>query len=104
MSRLARAFRALVQVPGLLVTLFLSVLLGLAYSFVVPFISMFGTREVGMSHVGFGVFMTINSLAGIVISPFWARYSATHWSRKGVLLRGGVRGALGSLGYAFVRH
>ncbi len=104
MSRLTRAFRALVTVPGLLVTLFLSVLLGFAYSFVVPFMSMFGTREVGMSHVGFGVFMTINSLAGIVISTFLARYSDTRWSRKSVLLLGGVTGAFGYFGYAFVRN
>jgi len=104
MSRLKRAFRALKDTPGLLVVLFLSVLLGLAYSFVVPFMSMFGTREVGMSHFGFGVFMTTTSVSGIVISTFLARSSDTHWSRKSVLLLGGLSGALGYLGYAFVRN
>lgn len=104
MSRLTRAFRTLVTTPGLLVVLFLSILLGFAYSFVVPFMSMFGTREVGMSHVGFGVFMTVNSLAGIAISTFLARFSDTRWSRKSVLLLGGVTGALGYLGYAFLRN
>lgn len=103
MGRLTRAFRALLVTPGLLVALFLSILLGLAYSFVVPFMSMFGTREVGMTHVGFGVFMTVNSLAGIVISTLLARFSDTRWSRKSVLLLGGVTGALGYFGYAFVR-
>jgi MFS transporter, SET family, sugar efflux transporter len=103
MSRLNRAFRALVTTPGLLVVLFLSVLLGLAYSFVVPFMSMFGTREVGMSHFGIGVFMTTTSVSGIVISTYLARSSDTHWSRKSVLLLGGASGALGYLGYAFVR-
>lgn len=103
MSRLSRAFRALVTTPGLLVVLFLSILLGFAYSFVVPFMSLFGTREVGMSHLGFGVFMTVNSVSGIVISTFLARYSDTLWSRKSVLLLGGATGALGYFGYAFVR-
>ncbi|HYQ17510.1 MAG TPA: sugar efflux transporter [Polyangiaceae bacterium] len=98
-----RAFGALVSTPGLLVVLFLSILLGLAYSFVVPFMSMFGTREVGMSHLGFGVFMTITSVSGIVISTLLARTSDTHWTRKSVLLLGGSSGALGYLGYAFVR-
>jgi len=104
MSRLARAFRVLLTTKGLPVVLMLSVLLGLAYSFVVPFMSMFGTREVGMSHVGFGVFMTVNSLSGILISTFLARFSDTHWSRKSVLLLGGITGALGYGGYAFVRQ
>src|SRR6478735_6735491 len=104
MSRLSRAFRALRTTPGLFVVLFLSILLGLAYSFVVPFMSMFGTREVGMSHFGFGVFMTVTSVSGIVISTYLARSSDTHWSRKNVLLLGGASGALGYLGYAFVRN
>ncbi len=81
----------------------LCILLGLAYSFVVPFMSLFGTREVGMSPFGFGVFMTITSISAIVLSTWLARYSDTRWSRKSVLLLGGMAGALGYLGYAFVR-
>ncbi|HYQ04037.1 MAG TPA: sugar efflux transporter [Polyangiaceae bacterium] len=104
MSRLSRVLRVLRTTPGLLVVLFLSILLGLAYSFVVPFMSMFGTREVGMSHFGFGVFMTITSVSGIVISTLLARSSDTRWSRKNVLLLGGACGAVGYLGYAFVRN
>ena len=104
MLHLKLAFRALVTVPGLLVVLFLSILLGLAYSFVVPFMSMFGTRELGMSHFGFGVFMMVTSVSGIVISTILARSSDTRWSRKSVLLLGGAAGALGYLGYAFVRN
>jgi SET family sugar efflux transporter-like MFS transporter len=104
MSRLKRAFRTLLTTPGLLVVLFLSVLLGLAYSFVVPFMSMFGTREVGMSHFEFGAFMTVTSVSGIVISTYLARSSDTRWSRKSVLLLGGAAGALGYFGYAFVRN
>ena len=103
MARLRRAFGALAATPGLFVVVVLCLLLGLTYSFVVPFMSMFGTREVGMSHFGFGVFMTLTSSSGIVISTFLARYSDTHWSRKSVLLLGGATGALGYLGYAFVR-
>jgi SET family sugar efflux transporter-like MFS transporter len=42
-------------------------------------------------------------VSGIVISTFLARYSDIRWSRKSVLLLGGACGALGYLGYAFVR-
>ena len=103
MTRLLRALRALGTTPGLFVVMLLCALLGLAYSFVVPFMSMFGTREVGMSPFGFGVFMTITSVSAIVISTWLARYSDSHWSRKSVLLLGGLAGSLGYLGYAFVR-
>lgn len=103
MSRLRQALRTLAVAPGLLVVVALCLLLGLVYSFVVPFMSMFGTREVGMSHLGFGAFMTITSLSGVVISTLLARYSDTRWSRKSVLLLGSATGSLGYLGYAFVR-
>ena len=43
----------------------LNLLLGLGYSFVVPFMSLFGTKEVGMSPMLYGVFMTVNTVAAI---------------------------------------
>ena len=50
--------KTLARVPGARGILALSFLLGLAYSFVMPFLSVFGTREVGMSAFGFlGVFL-----------------------------------------------
>src|SRR5689334_5655933 len=54
--------KTLARVPGARGILALSFLLGLAYSFVMPFLSVFGTREVGMSAFGFGAFMTATSL------------------------------------------
>ncbi len=81
-----------------------NMVLGLAYSFVVPFYSMWGTIEVGMSPVGFGVFMTITSVAGIVISTALARWSDTHISRRSILLLGCAAGFVGYLGYGYVRN
>lgn len=91
------------QAPGTLPVLALSLLLGLAYSFVLPFMSLFGTREVGMSPLGFGLFMTATSISSVVLSTRLARWSDTVLSRRKVLLLGGVTGALGYLGYAFSR-
>src|SRR6188768_3058578 len=91
------------RTTGALPILALSLLLGLAYSFVLPFMSLFGTREVGMSPFGFGAFMTATSLSSILLSTWLARRSDMILSRRKVLLLGGVTGAIGYLGYAFSR-
>lgn len=103
MQRVLVPARTLLRHPDLVVALVCSVLLGLAYSFILPFLSLFGTVEVGMSPLGFGVFMTLTSVSAIGVTTFLARWSDTHLSRRTVLLLGCTTGALGYLGYAFVR-
>lgn len=80
-----------------------NLLLGLAYSLVVPYLSMFGTMEVGMSPLVFGLFMTSTTVAGVVISTGLAHWSDTHWPRRTVLIIGTAAGALGYGGYAVLR-
>lgn len=80
-----------------------NLVLGMAYSFVAPFYSMFGTLEVGMSNWVFGVFMTITSLSGIVITTFLSRWSDTRISRRAILLLACLCGVAGYTGYAYVR-
>ena len=80
-----------------------NILLGLAYSFVSPFMSLFGEHEVGMSSGAFGAFMTVTSLCGIVVSTILARWSDTRFARRTILLLGSAAGALGYALYAVVR-
>ena len=80
-----------------------NILLGLAYSFVGPFMSMFGTHEVKMSNFAFGVFMTITSISSIVLSTLLAHWSDTRFSRRAMLVIGAACGTAGYLGYAMVR-
>ena len=87
----------------LAVLLACDLLLGLATSFVGPFLSLFGEHEVGMDSRAFGLFMTATSLSGIAITTLLARASDTRLSRKAVLLLGSGAGALGYLGYAALR-
>jgi len=47
--------------------------LGVASSFVTPFLSLWGTQEVGMRPIVFGVYMTVTSLAAILVSTTLAR-------------------------------
>ncbi|MDD2765333.1 MAG: MFS transporter [Opitutaceae bacterium] len=103
MHRLVVPARTILGHRGFLGLLGCTLLLGLTYSFVGPFFSMFGTLEVGMSPVVFGVFMTITSASAIILSTALARWSDTRCSRRSLLLLGGVCGALGYAGYAVVR-
>lgn len=80
-----------------------NVLVGVAYSFVIPFLSLFGTREVGLKPIAFSLFMTASSLGAIGCSTLLSRWSDARLPRRGVLLIGGVAGCLGYLGYAFLR-
>ena len=96
-------FRRLLADRDYRVLLLGNVRVGIAYSFVVPFISMFGTREVGLRPVPFSLFMTATSLGAIACSTVLARWSDGRLARRTVLLIGAVAGCLGYLGYAFVR-
>jgi MFS transporter, SET family, sugar efflux transporter len=80
------------------------VLLGLASSFVLPYLSMFGTLEVGMSLTGFSLFMTITTIGNVIISSLLARWSDRLPSRRIVLLLGASAGAVGYAGYALLRE
>lgn len=77
--------------------------LGVGHSFVGPFLSLWGTQEVGMTSLQFGLYMTATSLSAIVVSTTLARWSDTHLPRKLVLLCGGCGGMLGYVAYAFLR-
>ncbi len=88
------------NLPGLLLS---TVALGLAFSFVSPFLSMWGTTEVGLSPFQFGLFMTVVASCSMVLSTVLARLSDTRLSRRTVLLLGSASGALGFTGYALLR-
>lgn len=103
MQRLLDRCRPLYQNHDFRVVLILSALLGLGYSFVSPFISMFGTKEAHMSSFLFGIFMTVTALAGIGIGTTLAHFSDTRVSRRTMLLVGGLFGTAGYVGYAYLR-
>lgn len=103
MQRIIVPLRTVFGDRGFVVVLVCNVLLGLAYSFIIPFMSMFGTIEVGMSDMVFGVFMTITVVSAIILSTALARWSDTYLSRRTVLMVSSLCGALGYLGYAWCR-
>jgi SET family sugar efflux transporter-like MFS transporter len=104
LRQIGSALAHLLKTPGLRGLLAANLVLGMGVSFVMPFMSMFCTLEVGMSLSLFGVFMTVSALFGIAIGTFLSHRSDTHLSRRSVLLMASFAGALGYLGYAFVRE
>jgi len=103
MSRIIEMARNVMRRPGFPGLLATSFVLGLAYSFVVPFMSMWGTLAVGMTPLVFGLFMTITSVSAIIISTLLAAWSDSHVARKTVLMLGATGGLIGYSSYAFLR-
>lgn len=104
MSRLLLATRSILRqpgFPGLLLTCFV---LGLAHSFVLPYLSLWGEQDIGMDKLQYGLFMTVTTLAGVVLNTVFARWSDTWLTRRTVLLFGAAGGAFGHLGYAFLQN
>lgn len=79
-------------------------ILGLAMSFFAPYSSLFGLDEVGMSNLGFGVFMTIMSLGGVVISTYIGKISDQKESRKPLLILTTIAALIGYIGFAYSRN
>jgi len=104
LQRMIEQARPLYHSRDFRILIVLNLLLGFSYSFIGPFISIFGTIEVGMSAFEFGIFMTVTALGGIVAGTWLARYSDTSASRRSMLLLGGIMGMAGYAGYAFVRE
>jgi SET family sugar efflux transporter-like MFS transporter len=96
----ARRVLATPTFVGLLATNFV---LGLTTAFVLPFLSLWATRDIGMSSERLGTFMTVQALSAMVVSTLIARWSDAGISRRTLLLFGSCAGALGYLGFAYIR-
>ncbi len=103
MQRVILPLRTLFRHREFVVALAGFVVLGLSSSFVAPFLSMFGTIEVGMNPAAFGAFMMVTAVSSILIATWLSHRSDTHHSRRAMLLLGATGGILGYLGFAFVR-
>ncbi len=103
MQRILAPCRIILRQRDFRVLLVCNLLLGLAFSFVGPFFSMFGTIEVGMSPLLFGVFMTTNSLGAVALSTALAHWSDTRCSRRAILILGSLCGVAGYTAFAFLR-
>ena len=104
MRRLLSITKVILVHPGMFGLLAANVAFGMAISFVVPYMSMWGTQHVKMSPVMFGWFMTLTSLSSIVLSTMMARLSDTKVMRRTMLIWGSLGGIIGYVGYAFLEQ
>ncbi|MBN1402963.1 MAG: sugar efflux transporter [Opitutales bacterium] len=103
-SKLLSTSRDICRQPNFVGLLGSTLSLGMAYSFFAPFISTWGTEEVGMSPTGFSLFMTCTSLCAILMGTLMGRLSDTVLVRRHVLIVAALGGTLGYLAYAFIRN
>jgi MFS transporter, SET family, sugar efflux transporter len=92
------------SIPTFPVLFLINFILGLSMSFFIPFSSLFGLDEVGMTNTGFGIFMTILALGGVAISSYIAKLSDTTFSRKKLLIITAFTGIIGYSLFAFLRN
>lgn len=99
-----QSIRALNRLPGFSGLLASTFFLGTAFSFAAPFLSKWGTEEIGLTPSRFGLFMTATSLAAIAASTVLARLSDTRATRRQMLLLGSLSGTIGFLAYALIHQ
>lgn len=99
-TRSARSVLLNPRFQGLLATNFV---LGLTSAFTLPFLSLWATRDIGMTTAMLGAFMAVGAASAIVVSQVIARWSDRGTPRRTLLLVGSAAGALGHVGFACVR-
>ncbi len=95
MSHSFKALSSLRHVPGFPQFSTSALLLGTAASFAVPYMPLFARNEAHMSPLLLGIFMTLMSLSGVLISTRLARLSDGPLGSKPIMLTALVGAAVG---------
>ncbi|GEM46758.1 sugar efflux transporter [Deinococcus cellulosilyticus] len=96
--------RELFQIPGYLQFSAALMMFGIAFSYIMPYTSLFATTEAHMSKTQLGIFVTSMSVASIVISTRLAQLSDRAKDRRWILLLALLSSAVGYLLFSEVRN
>src|SRR3954469_17327503 len=80
-----------------------SLVTGTVGAFVLPFLSLFLTNEIGVNSLELGAFLLVSSVAGLVVSTLVGRLSDQRAVRRNLMVIGGLAGAVGYGLFAVLR-
>ncbi len=96
-------FVGLVRIPHFVPLAVATLMLGVALSFSMPYLSLFGVEEAAMSPMRLGVFMTVVSASGVFASSAVGRWSDRHRRYRAPLIASLVVAAVGYASLSFLR-
>lgn len=80
---IAKTLPQMLRLPSILPLTGAVLMLGLALSFAAPFMSLFAVRELGMTPLQLGLYLTVNALSAVVVSTQLGRWTDRR-ARSGV--------------------
>lgn len=96
-------FLGLLRVPHFVPLAIATLMLGVALSFSMPYLSLFGVEEAAMSPVRLGVFMTVVSATGVLASSAVGRWSDRTQRYRMPLVASLALASLGYVSLSFLR-
>lgn len=96
-------FVGLLRIPHFAPLAIATLMLGVALSFSMPYLSLFGVEEAAMSPMRLGVFMTVVSASGVYASSAVGRWSDRHRRYRAPLIASLVVAAIGYASLSFLR-
>jgi len=99
----ARLIR-LSRIPSFMPLAGTTLMLGVAMSFTLPFLSLFGVEQARMQPLDLGVFMTLIAASGVVASTWTAKWSDRRRQHRAPLLGALLSAAVGFLCLCVVRN
>lgn len=89
----------LFEIEGYRLFVICMMLLGIAISLTMPYLSLFATEEFGMSTGAFGIFIAVSSLSGVFVNSFIAERSDSRLDRKWIIVMAMLSSVLGYASY-----
>jgi len=97
-------FFKLFSINGFTIFVFCMILMGISISITVPFLSLYATKELGMSTSAFGIFIAISSISGVFVNSALAKRSDGNWDRKWIIIIAMISSSFSYFAYVIFHH
>ncbi|OPA73626.1 MFS transporter [Paenibacillus selenitireducens] len=89
----------LFEIKGYRLFVICLLLVGIGISMTMPYLSLYHTKELGMSAGAYGVFIAVSSLSGVIVNTLIAKHSDNGMDRKWLIISAMLSLALGYASY-----